>query len=572
MTTLDVSTPQQVPQEPAVERKQWTALVVLLFAVFMDMLDGNLVSVAIPSIRADLDASYAAVQWVSAGYVLAFALLLVTGGRLGDIYGRKRVFMLGVAGFTAASALCGFATAPEMLVGARLFQGAMAGLMVPQVLSIIHVTFPASKRPAVFAIYGVVGGIAATVAPLVGGVLVDLDLFGLGWRPIFLINVPIGLVGAYLGLRSITESKAAKALRLDLPGVALASLALLLLLYPLTQGRELGWPAWGNVLMALSAVVLAVFVVYERRREQRGLSPLVPLALFKARSFSAGQVLQLTLFLFTGAFFLAWYLFMQLGLGWSALHAGLTGLSFCVGAFITSALSVTLLAPKFGRVVLQIGALVLAAGLGAFLWVVTANGAGTSSWLMVGPLLLVGLGFGLIAPPIALFALSDVPHEDAGAASGLINTMAQLGLALGIALVSLVFFNPLGSHASSSAQDIAPKVRQELSAAGVPADQLDGIVTSFRSCATEQVSGKDAKGLPASCVPAPAVRDNPAAMKALAGLGRETTANAFAGALRPTLFTTIGLMLATLLVTFGLPKRAPEAQPDQADQPDQAGV
>lgn len=558
MTTIDpqtAGTPRgEAAPEPEVGRTQWVALVVLLVAVFMDMLDGNVVSVAIPSIQRELGAGYAAIQWITAGYVLTFALLLITGGRLGDIYGRKKMFLIGVLGFTVMSLACGIATSPEMLIVARLLQGATAGLMVPQVLSIIHVTFPKGQQGKVFAVYGMVGGIAATVAPLVGGLIVDADLFGLDWRPVFLMNVPVGIAGLYIGWKCIKESLAERTPRLDLPGVLLAMATVVLLMFPLTHGREYGWPLWGFALMALAAVGLAVFVAYERRTERAGDSPLVPLRLFRTRTFVASLGLQLTVYLFTGAFFLCWYLFMQLGLGWSPLHAGLTALSFCLGAFVSSALSVTVLVPKFGRTVLQVGAVLLLVGLLLFLWALGSKGAGIGSWDMAPALFVIGVGFGCLAPPIPQFALSDVSHEDAGSASGLINTMQQLGLALGIALVSVLFFLPLASQAERGAADAGPDIRVALQSAGVPQGDLDAATAAFRDCAagTSGAAGGD-------CIPT-AVRGNEEASATLGKLRAEVTGDSFTHAFKIAVIGSMAVSVATLLMSFALPRHARQQQ------------
>lgn len=558
MTTIDpqatgTSRGEAAP-EPEVGRTQWVALVVLLVAVFMDMLDGNVVSVAIPSIQQELGAGYAAVQWITAGYVLTFALLLITGGRLGDIYGRKKMFLIGVLGFTVMSLACGIATSPEMLIVARLLQGATAGLMVPQVLSIIHVTFPKGQQGKVFAVYGMVGGIAATVAPLVGGLIVDADLFGLDWRPVFLMNVPVGIAGLYIGWKSIQESLAERRPRLDLPGVLLAMATVVLLMFPLTQGREHGWPWWGFGMMALAAVGLAVFVAYERRTERASESPLVPLRLFRTRTFSASLGLQLAVYLFTGAFFLCWYLFMQLGLGWSPLHAGSTALAFCLGAFVSSALSVTVLVPKFGRAVLQVGAVLLLVGLLLFLWVLNSKGAGIGSWDMAPALFVLGIGFGCLSPPIPQFALTDVSHEDAGSASGLINTMQQLGLALGIALVSVLFFLPLASQAESAAADAGPDIRVALQSAGVAQEDLDATATTFRDCvaAASGTSGSD-------CVPA-AARGNAEATAGLEKVRAETAGDSFTHAFKIAVIGSMAVSVATLLMSFALPRHARQQQ------------
>ncbi|WP_052744488.1 MFS transporter [Streptomyces odonnellii] len=244
MTDTDTAPPVSLPHVPA-GRRRWIALAVVLTAALMDLVDVTIVNVAIPAIQRDLGAAYSAVQWIAEGYVLAFALGLITGGRLGDIHGRRRLFLFGVAGFTVASALCGASASSEMPIAARVLQGAMAALMVPQVLAIIDVTFPPAERGRVFGMYGGILGAGAIAGPILGGVLTQSDLFGLGWRSIFLINVPLGIAGLALGCRYLTESTATESRRLDPTGMALATTGLLLLLSPLTQGREQGWPAWG---------------------------------------------------------------------------------------------------------------------------------------------------------------------------------------------------------------------------------------------------------------------------------------------------------------------------------------
>ena len=327
------------------DSRRWLALTVVLVAGFMDLLDATIVNVAVPSIQSDLGAEYAQIEWIIAGYVLAFAAVLITGGRLGDIYGRKRLFIVGMGGFTLASAFCGVATGPEMLIGARFLQGATAGLMVPQILAIIHVTFPAEERGKVFGMFGAVVGSASVAGPIVGGLLVEWDVAGLGWRPIFLVNVPVGIAAMIAASAVIKESKSPTAPRLDLVGMTLAISAILLLVYPLTEGRRLDWPLWTFLLMAASAVVLVVFVLYERWRTRASGSPLVELSLFRARSFSSGMSVWLLFMTALGGFFLVWTLYMQVGLGWTPLHAGLTAVSFALGAAPAAGISVELLTP-----------------------------------------------------------------------------------------------------------------------------------------------------------------------------------------------------------------------------------
>ncbi|MEU9555512.1 MFS transporter [Streptomyces fumanus] len=438
-------TPDTAPPG-AGDRRRWFALAIVMTAAFMDLVDVTIVNIAVPSIQRDEGASFSQIQWITAGYALAFAAGLITGGRLGDIHGRKRVFLVGIGGFTLASALCGLAVNPEMLVASRVLQGAMAALMVPQVLSIVHATFPAHERGKVFGLFGAIVGLGAVSGPLLGALLTEGDLFGLGWRPIFLINLPVGIAGLLLGHRFITESKAPRALRLDLVGVALVTAGLLMLVYPLTRGRELGWPLWGYVSMAGALAVFAALVAYERRKAARDGSPLIELSLFKVKSFAAGIAVQTVFGIGLGVFFLVWTLYMQVGLGWSALRAGLTGVPFSLAVSTAAGMSVQKLVPRFGRKVLQAGALVMAAGVLLYLWEAGRYGLSITSWQMAAPLVVMGAGMGLIVAPLTDAVLSEVPREHAGAASGLINTVQQMGNALGLALVSVVFFGVIDDH------------------------------------------------------------------------------------------------------------------------------
>ncbi|MGW2524773.1 MFS transporter [Streptomyces sp. NPDC001617] len=448
----DVATAAAAAPAPArdraagADRRRWFALAIVMTAAFMDLVDVTIVNIAIPSIQRDAGASFSQIQWITAGYALAFAAGLVTGGRLGDIHGRKRLFLVGIAGFTFASALCGFAANPEMLVASRILQGGMAAMMVPQVLSIVHATFPAHERGKVFGLFGAIVGLGAVSGPLLGALLTEWNLFGLEWRPIFLINLPVGIAALILGSRFITESKAPKALKLDLVGVALVTLGLLMLLYPLTRGRELGWPLWGYASMGGAVLVFAALVAYERRKTARDGSPLIELSLFRVKSFAAGIAVQTVFGVALGVFFLVWTLYMQIGLGWSPLRAGLTGVPFSIAVSTAAGLSVQKLVPRFGRRVLQAGALLMAAGVLLYIWESDRYGLGIASWQMALPLVVMGVGMGLIVAPLTDAVLSGVPREHAGSASGLINTVQQMGNALGLGLVSVVFFGAIDDH------------------------------------------------------------------------------------------------------------------------------
>ncbi|MFD9881594.1 MFS transporter [Streptomyces alboflavus] len=422
------------------DRRRWFALAIVMTAAFMDLVDVTIVNIAIPSIQRDEGASFSHIQWITAGYALALGAGLITGGRLGDIYGRKKIFLVGITGFTIASALCGFAANPDMLVASRILQGAMAALMVPQVLSIVHATFPAHERGKVFGLFGMVVGLGAVSGPLLGALLTEWNLFGLEWRPIFLINLPVGIAGLILGRKFIEESKAPKALKLDLVGVVLVTAGALMLLYPLTRGRELDWPVWGYVMMAGALVVFAALVAYEKHKAKKDGSPLIELSLFKVKSFAGGIAVQTVFGVSLGIFFLVWTMYMQVGLGWSALRAGVTGVPFSIAVSAAAGLSVQVLVPRFGRKVLQAGALTMAAGVLIYIWEADRYGTGIASWQMALPLVVMGLGMGLIVAPLTDAILSEVPREHAGSASGLLNTVQQMGNAFGLGLVSVVFY------------------------------------------------------------------------------------------------------------------------------------
>ncbi|RLV04516.1 MFS transporter [Streptomyces griseocarneus] len=447
--------PRGVPPAAADGHGRWVALAVVLVASLMDLLDVTIVNAAIPGIRRDLGAGYAAVQWVTVDYALAFALLLITGGRLGDIFGRRRLFLIGMAGFTAASGLCGIAWNADVLVWARLLQGTMAALMVPQVLAIIHVSFAAHERGRVYGRYGLVVGTAGICGPVLGGMLVERNLFGLEWRPVFLVNLPIGLIGLVLARRYVHESKAPGALRLDLVGVGLAALGLFALIYPLIHGRDRGWPVRDVVVMAASVPLLALFVVYERYKTGKDGSPLVVLSLFRARSFASGLAVQLTFSVAIGILFLPWTLYLQLGLGWAPRRAGLMGIPLAVAVATAAGLSLQLLVPRFGRRVLQAGVLLMITGLACFTWQIDRHGTDMHYWSLALPLALCGTGLGLVLAPLADIVLTDVPQADAGSASGLISTNVQLGNAFGVALTSVLFFDELGGRAGAGGQDFS---------------------------------------------------------------------------------------------------------------------
>jgi EmrB/QacA subfamily drug resistance transporter len=444
-STTSVARPADSPDDPSglgSGQGRWLAVVVLMIASFMDLMDVTIVNVALPAMQRDLAASAAQVQWVVTAYLLPFAVLLITSGRLGDITGRRRMFLVGVVAFTGLSLVAGLAPTAEVLVVARALQGAAAALMIPQVLSIIQAMFKPRERAAVFGLYGAVTGLAAVVGPMLGGWLVTSDLLGTSWRAIFLINLPVGVLLVLATLRWVPESRSPHPLRLDLPGVALSAAAVFLIIFPLVQGRELGWPTWLIGVLAASAPVLVIFAWFERRLERRGGSPVVPMSLFAKRGFSSGAIVTTAFNAGVGGFFLVLALYLQGALGFTAWEAGLVLVPFSVGAMVASGVAVPL-AAKAGRVVILAGGAVIAGAMLLARSEVTHAGATLGQFGLLIPMILAGLGLGLVVVPLVDVTLAGVAVRDAGAASGVLNTTRQLGQAFGVAVVGVVFFGIL---------------------------------------------------------------------------------------------------------------------------------
>ncbi|MFE4633604.1 MFS transporter [Streptomyces sp. NPDC056773] len=425
-------------------------LAVVLVAELMNALDASIVYTALPLIQADTGASSAAMQWIPAAYALTFALGLITGGRLGDLYGRKRVFLAGTAVFTLASLLCGIATSPQLLVAARAVQGLGAAVMVPQVLATIAVTVQGPSRAKAFGLYGIVMSLGGVLGPALGAVLTAADIAGLGWQMIFLINLPIGLATLLLGFRHLPESNAPQARGLDLAGVALSAAGMLLIAYPLTVGGEQHWPAWSLAMLAAGAVVLTVFVVQQRAKTAKGGSALVALSLFRNRAFTGGLAAQLLFGLMLGVFLLTWVLFMQDGLGLTPWQFAPANIAISAGGMAGAMLASKGSARHLRRVP-QAGTVLIALTLTGYQLLICHHGTHTPFAAAAAPMLLIGIGLGAIGSGLSALTLSQVTGDDAGSAAGLFNTAMQLGTALGLATASFIFFNhaPAGSHGTT---------------------------------------------------------------------------------------------------------------------------
>lgn len=433
-------------------RRAATALLVVLLAAFMDLLDVTIVTVAAPAIADDLGASDAQLQWTLAAYTLALGSGLVTGGRLGDALGRRQVFLAALAAFAVASAACALAPDAGALIALRVCQGLAGGVMVPQVLAIIRSSFAPADMAKAFGAFGAVQGLAAVAGPLLGGALVDADLAGLGWRSVFWVNVPVAVVALVLGLRVLPESRASGGARLDVVGAGLSALGIVAVLLPLVQGREWGWPAWGWAVMGAGALTLVAFVRLERHIAAAGGEPVLDPALLSVRSFVAGLGASVLFFGALASFFLVLSVYLQVGTGRSAWSTGLLLLPYALGSILTSGLGVAL-AARAGRALAVCGSLVLAVSQ-AWLWLLVRGDGAPGSWSLAAALLVGGLGLGLGAPVLVNVILAGVPGRHAGAAGGVLSTVNQVGGAVGVAALGAVFFDHVASRPGADPADL----------------------------------------------------------------------------------------------------------------------
>jgi EmrB/QacA subfamily drug resistance transporter len=441
--------PGTSPSEGAAAPSPWPALSIVLAGAFMASLDGFIVLVAAPSIQADLHVTGAAIQLIVAGYGLTYAIGLITGARLGDLLGRKRMFMAGMTLFTLASLGCALAPTGSALIAGRLVQGLGSALMYPQIFAMIQVLLPPDRRRSAFSALGAVIGTSTIIGQLIGGLLIAANIFGTSWRPVFWVNIPIGIAALALAARLVPESRAPEGRRLDLAGVAVLTVALFLLVVPIVEGQQDGWPAWTWLSLASSAVAFAAFVATERFVQSRGGAPLVAMRLFRERSFSVGIALVVIAFAGVYSFFLVLSLTLQDGLGLSALQAGLV-YSSLAGAFFVTSLYSGKLAARFGRRMLEAGGAISAIGFGATILVAHLTGAQLSAPVLVPSLIVVGLGNGLLLPQLLNAVLARIGPAEIGMASGVLSTGQQVGGAVGVAIIGVVFYSALG-HAGHGA-------------------------------------------------------------------------------------------------------------------------
>ena len=426
------------------DANRWKAMTVALVAGFMTLLDVSIVNVALPSIRADLDLSAGGLQWVLSGYALTFGLLLVPAGRFGDARGRRSVFIAGLAVFTLSSAAAGLATSAGWLIVARLVQGAAAGVVNPQVSGLIQQLFRPAERARPFGLLGATIGISTAVGPLLGGLLIHAFGAESGWRWIFFINVPIGAAAIALGWKWIPARRADQRAHesLDPVGVVLLGLGVLLVLLPLVQEREWQGPAkW--LLLVAGLAVLAGFLAWERRYAAHG-TPLIELNLFRVRSYGLGALIGLLYFAgFTTIFFI-YTLYLQSGLRYSALLAGVAITPFALGSAAAAALGGRIV-NRYGRPLVALGLALVASGLAGTVVALALVPGADGGWAAAVPLLVAGIGSGLVISPNQTLTLAEVPVERAGSAGAVLQTGQRIGTAVGIAVVGAVFFNRLAA-------------------------------------------------------------------------------------------------------------------------------
>jgi len=439
--TITSAQPATTPQPVARNPLRWLVFAVVLAANVMDLMDATIVNVAGPSIRSALGGSASTLLWLSAGYTLAFAVFLITGARLGDMFGRRRLFLVGSAGFTLMSAACAAAPSPSVLIAFRVLQGASGALMIPQGFGMLKECFAEDEMSKVFGAFGPMMGLSMLAAPILAGALVEANLWGIGWRLVFLINVPIGIATFAGAVRVLPRTVAHPGIRLDTGGMTLLGLALTAIIYPLIQGRAEGWPAWTFITLGAGAALLGAFVLWERHYQG---DPLIDTRLLSNRTYTSGILVALAFFGAFGGLLLCVSLFTQLGERFSPIHAGLTLIAMVLGLIVGMATGTALVA-RLGRHLLHVGVAIVAAG--AVVMAITVTGARTTSTLDLAPgLFLVGAGAGISMGQLFDFILAGVGMDEVGSASGVLEAVQQLSSAIGVASLGTIFFSAFTDH------------------------------------------------------------------------------------------------------------------------------
>jgi MFS family permease len=429
------ATSTAIPLSPA---GRWLAFIVLVIGGLLPSVDFFIVNVSLPSIHAAIGANPAELQLVVSGYAATYAVFLITGGRLGDLYGRRRLYLIGMIGFLTTNALCGLATTPLQLVIGRILQGVAAAVLVPQVLGSIRALFPSEAELAkALSVYGVMMGLAASIGQFAGGALVEWSPFELGWRAVFLSKLPVGIPLAIAAWAMMPETSSSRRQRLDTGGALLVSLALACLVLPLSEGRQQGWPAWTFLMLAAVPVLAAAFLWFEARLATHAGSPLLDLSLLRIPSFRRGVVVG-TLFFFTTSFYVLFAIYEQEGYGTDPLYTGLAILPYGVGLFVGPLVTAPL--ARLRPWLLTIGMAIQVTGYAAIALVIVL---GFDGWPVTLSVLLAGFGQGIAYPRLFNSALGDVAPHQAGVAAGVLTTALQIGAAISVAGIGSLFFGVL---------------------------------------------------------------------------------------------------------------------------------
>ncbi|ADD42464.1 MFS transporter [Stackebrandtia nassauensis] len=433
---------------PAPYRWRWIALAVAMSGMAMELLDASVTSVAGPTMRAELGGGPSLIQWLTAGYTLAMVGGLLIGARLGDIFGRKRMFLFGATGFTLTSLLVALSQNPEFAIGSRVAQGLFGAAMVPQVFGLIKAMFPPSETQKAFSLAGPIMGMSAIGGPILAGWLIGLNLFDSGWRLVFLINLPIGIAIVALAFRLLPRDEPATVKSLDLAGATLAILASTSMVYPLVQGHEAGWPAWSFGMIAASVVLFAVFGAHQVRRNRRGRDVLVLPSLFHKRAFNGGLVLGVLLIAAMTGLGFVMTLHLQLGLAYTPLEAAAAMVPFAVA--MSAAMGAGPALAKYGRKTLMAGALIKTAGIGAIILALALAGADLTWYHLAPGLMLSGVGAALFMGRYFDSVMEGVEPREIGSASGTLTAVQQLGASFGVALLGTAFFATYGPDVDSA--------------------------------------------------------------------------------------------------------------------------
>ncbi len=424
-------------------RSRWLSFALLLVGVFLSPLDFFIVNIALPSIKEELGATQAELQLVISGYMTTYAVFLITGGRLGDIFGRRRMFLGGLASFACASALCGFAPSPGVLVIGRILQGLAAALMVPQGLASINAIFPQEEKSLALGLYGATLGLAAASGQILGGFLIGADILGLGWRVVFLVNLPVAIVVLAFGLL-LRGSQSPHPPRLDLAGVGLSALTLALVVVPLVEGRERGWPFWSLLLLMAAPVVGALFLRNERKALRAGGTPILDPRIMALPGVGHGM-LAVLFFYAIGVFFLAFSIYLQNALGEGPREAAIIFLPFGAGSFLAPLLS-PYLAKRLGAVAAPAGMLIEAIGFFALAFIVWRwrPDEAVDQALRGAALFAIGFGQGAALPSLVRIIIGNVEASWSGLVSGLVNSALQISSALSVAIIGGIFYAVAG--------------------------------------------------------------------------------------------------------------------------------